>query len=113
MYKKAIYLYSSKDYSNSLTLFQEIQILEGDTSQVLLKIANCFLRIERFEDAILNFKKCLDLDPKNFQAMNNLGYVYFKTKKYREAETLWEKIIEINPNSEVAKLNSSRLQKIK
>lgn len=49
--------------------------------------------------AIEEYKKVIQLDPRNLEALNNLGVIYKDLGKYREAKEHFQKALAINPNS--------------
>lgn len=44
------------------------------------------------------FKKALLMEPQNPSVLFNLGYLYFETEKYKEAEKIFRKIIAVAPS---------------
>jgi tetratricopeptide (TPR) repeat protein len=61
--------------------------------------------MERFEDAIKCFEKVLEVNPKNMQAMNNIGIILGRMGKFDEAIEVFDKVLSIEPKNEVAMFN--------
>ena len=57
-----------------------------------------------FEQAIEAYKKTLSLKP-NAETSNNLGTVYFRTKRYQEAASAFKEAIRIKPDYGEAHFN--------
>ena len=70
-------------------------------------------RIGDLDGAIAIFEKALKLDSENAETYNNLGFAYFMKKDYRDAETCFQKAIEIEPTHEKANKNLRFLQQYK
>lgn len=69
------------------------------------------------EKAVEAAKNLLEFNPKNADAIYNLGYLYVKQEKYNEAIETFKKVIEIRPDFEYAYANIgycySKLKKYK
>jgi lipoprotein NlpI len=50
-----------------------------------------------YEEAIKDFTKCLELDPKSFQAYHHRGSVHFKRGHIAESLADWDKQLELRP----------------
>jgi tetratricopeptide (TPR) repeat protein len=53
--------------------------------------------MERFDEAIEAFKKVLNLDPENHDALYNLGFAYNKSGLYGESLEICKRLTELNP----------------
>ena len=51
------------------------------------------------------YRRVLELNPVDLDALNNLGLILFRKQKYEEAESLFDKLSGVNPSSVAAKLN--------
>lgn len=49
--------------------------------------------------AIQEYERVIELDPRNLEALNNLGVIYKDLGKYRESAEYFRKALSINPNS--------------
>lgn len=58
-----------------------------------------------FEDAFVQYKEALALDPGMYQAHVNLGNIFFSTGQYAEAIARYAQALEIEPGSVVALFN--------
>lgn len=55
-----------------------------------------------FEEAIKNYSKALEYDPKNYSAVLFIGDTYFTEKDWAKAGEWYQKAIDLNPNKETA-----------
>ena len=55
-----------------------------------------------FDEAIKNYSKVLEFDPKNYSAALFVGDSYFAAKKFDQAGEWYEKAVAIDPNRETA-----------
>ena len=69
-------------------------------------------KIDKLDDAATQFKLATELDPKYYEAYNNLGYVLFLKNDYNGASRAFNKALEINPSYDQAKLNYERTKNV-
>ena len=55
-------------------------------------------KINKYEDAIINYKKAIELSPDNATTFFHLGILYHDLNQYNEAIKSYKKAISINPN---------------
>jgi tetratricopeptide (TPR) repeat protein len=98
---------SVDDYANSDTIIPILQFSETypDISMVYFKSGNANLKKAKYEEAIADFTKAIDLNPANPDYFNNRGDAYFKIWKFEFAEADFKNAIEISPNYALAHRN--------
>lgn len=64
-----------------------------------------YYRKKQYKLAITEFQKALQLIPKNVEAQNNLGFVYWKIHWYLDSEKALLKTVSLDPKRAVAYLN--------
>ena len=57
-----------------------------------------YSQIGSFEDSIKNYLKAIKLNPKYFEAYNNIGVAYTSWKKIDKAIKSFDRAIQINPS---------------
>jgi Tfp pilus assembly protein PilF len=60
-----------------------------------------YARKRLLEEAEAEFKEALEgpfSDDASYNALINLGHLYYQTGREREAEPLWKRVLEVNPN---------------
>ena len=70
-----------------------------------------YMEQQKYDSAIIQFRKAIQIDPKYAEAQNNLGVVYEKQGKTRSALAAYRKAVEIDPNLSEAKENLARLDR--
>ena len=98
-------LYSDRELYN-LALEQYRAALQIDSADIEVlyskSAAEGFLNLD--EDSISTLERILGLDPENYDALADLGWMYFKTFRLREAEALLLDAIEIYDDSPILKM---------
>jgi tetratricopeptide (TPR) repeat protein len=61
-------------------------------------MGNALLKLENFKETILAYKKCIKINPNNYQAYLNMGVAYHKLGKYDKAISAYKNYNEFNPN---------------
>jgi tetratricopeptide (TPR) repeat protein len=70
---------------------------------VLTDMGVMYRDLGQFDKAIENFQKANQVDPKHMQSLFNLGVVYLNDlKQPKKAAEIWNKIIQVAPQSEQA-----------
>ena len=64
-----------------------------------LNLGNKYLHDGKYQEAILAFKKVIEIEPKNIPARLGLGQVYVATKEFTKAETVLKEVIGIDKNN--------------
>jgi cytochrome c-type biogenesis protein CcmH/NrfG len=77
--------------------------LRPSNPNVLTDQGVMYREIGQFEKAIANFQKANQVDPKHVQSLYNIGVVYLNDMKQpKRAIEVWNKVIQIAPQSEQA-----------
>jgi cytochrome c-type biogenesis protein CcmH/NrfG len=77
--------------------------IEPNNPNVLTDQGVMFRKVGWFDKALANFEKAYKLDPKHVQSLYNAGLVYaVDLKDNVKARPYWQKILEIDPNGEIA-----------
>ena len=56
------------------------------------------VRINQIDNSLVSFNKSLQLNPKNIEAITNLGYVFYLKNENEKARIQFDKALKINPN---------------
>ena len=93
---KIINIYKKKDFSLALNLCNEL--IENEKNFPFLFNLNglIYLNLEKWDNALLAFKKTLEIDNKFIEAHNNLGVTYSHLGKYDKAIESYNKAINLN-----------------
>ena len=61
-------------------------------------------RLGRWEESIQNFKRALDLDPRNLFIQQQIAATYADLRRYAEAKSMYDRTLAIDPNHVEAKV---------
>ena len=64
--------------------------------------ANGDLAIGEMEDAVVKYRRCVELDPEFFDGWHALGMALMKTGRFPEAIEAGRKATELRPNDQIA-----------
>ena len=89
--------FSKGDFSKALIYLHKANRARHGNKDVLFGIANCYLQLRDYENAIKAFKQILKVDTKNDKLYFHLCLVYIRTGNIESAIRACERAIEINP----------------
>jgi uncharacterized protein (TIGR02466 family) len=93
-----------KEFSDSLSCFEECLLLDDKNDLVYANLAFAFLELDNFDKAIENFKKALEINANSFQYHFELGKIYIKKDVIPNAITSLEKSLVINSDNTKASI---------
>ena len=82
----------------------------GASTKGLFENADRALSSKHYDEALRLLKRIIEIDPKDFQAVAQLGTVYLGQKQFDEADAAYSKAIEVRPSFFPALLNLGRLR---
>ncbi|MFA5252341.1 MAG: tetratricopeptide repeat protein [Phycisphaerae bacterium] len=86
-------------WQNSLTLFQHALDVTGDSYTSHIQIADYLCEQNRLDEAIVEYRKCLQRVPDDTNALNNLGIALGKQGKFEEAIKCFTEALRIKPDA--------------
>ncbi len=92
------------------------QALTDDPSlpQISKNLGDLFYRAGRFNDAWDSYQRAVRLDPKLGEDVYfRLGNIAYKQHDHDGAASLWQMVLELNPNHELARANLETMQALK
>jgi len=64
-------------------------------------LGNTYAKRERYDDAIKEYKKSIELEPNHISRYHNLAYTYgLRRETYREAIETWRKVLTMGQKSQ-------------
>lgn len=76
LHRSALNAYEAGDYAKALTLWQDYLKRAPNTAEAYFYLGAIFLAQKQLDSAILNFERCVSLNPENALAHLNLGILY-------------------------------------
>lgn len=93
-----------KQYQNAEnSLKSYLKVSSKGKARVGIILAKIYLDQQRYPEGIAELKNVVEAEPKNFDALQNLGVAYFQTKDYKNAANYWEKAIKIHKDTQTLK----------
>jgi cytochrome c-type biogenesis protein CcmH/NrfG len=106
--------FDQKNYNDAVNLYKSALQIRPDALEVRTDMGTAMFYQDRFDDAIAEFQQILEKDPKNAQALFNLGVTMLHGKNDpKRALEYWEKMIDANPNHPQAAFVKEQIQKLK
>ena len=106
--------FDQKNYGDAVKLYKTALEVRPDALNVRTDMGTAMFYQERFDDAIAEFQQVLQSDPKNAQALFNLGITMLHGKNDpKRALEYWERMIATNPNHPQAAFVKEQIQKLK
>jgi len=106
--------FDQKNYGDAVNLYKTALEVRPDALNVRTDMGTAMFYQERFDDAIAEFQQVLQSDPKNAQALFNLGITMLHGKNDpKRALEYWERMIATNPNHPQAAFVKEQIQKLK
>ena len=103
IYVQQASIYSKNDdHSNAINALKIALSYTDDELDILSMIGMEYLYLDNFDDARLNFAKCLEVDYEDYSSLYNVIYCFDMENKHKEAVEYLENYIEKDPYSEVA-----------
>jgi len=106
--------FDQKSYGDAVKLYKTALEIRPDALNVRTDMGTAMFYQERFDDAIAEFQQVLQSDPKNAQALFNMGVTMLHGKNDpKRALEYWERMIATNPNHPQAAFVKDQIQKLK
>jgi TolB-like protein/Tfp pilus assembly protein PilF/class 3 adenylate cyclase len=102
-WQKGIYAYHGfRDYDQALKEFELAKERLPNEARIYVNLGAVDRRIGRFPEADANFKRAVELDPRNFLVLMEAGSTFQGTRRYAEGKRLYERALTILPNDPFA-----------
>lgn len=101
------YLWAAGRADEAMREVAKARELEPQSISILLNAGSLFLLRHQPDQAIICFRRVLELDSKYFQAWKGLGKAYDQQGKLREAEAAFQKARELTDAPSVARMKES------
>jgi TolB-like protein/Tfp pilus assembly protein PilF len=103
-WQKGIYAYHGfRNYDQALKEFELAKQRLPNEARIYVNIGAVDRRTARWNEAEANFKRAVELDPRNFVVLMEAGSLFQATRRYAEAKRLYEQCLGILPNDPFAR----------
>ncbi len=97
--QKGLYAYHGyRDYDGALKELEKAKQLLPNEARIYVTIGAIDRRTARLQEAENNFKRAVELDPRNFKVLMEAGSTFQGMRRYAEARRLYEQALSILPN---------------
>ena len=94
--------YFEENFEDAIAEYVKATVYDNESSQIRLKIANCYIQAENLEAATINVKKSIELDTENIEAKMLYAEIMIIQKKYKKALELCSDVLQIDPEYQKA-----------
>lgn len=101
-FQKALILSKTNKHKEAIKTLKSALPFSEDPIEIWSMIGMEYLYLDDFENAKLNFKKCIEIDSEDYSSLFNLIYCLEMQDNYAEAILFLNSYIDKNPYSEVA-----------
>jgi TolB-like protein/Flp pilus assembly protein TadD len=92
-----------RDFEGAVTAFQEAERRLPNNAFLLQNLGFVLRRVGRWQDAETNYKKALELDPRDVGLLSSIsGEFYMYLRRYDDAYAVIDQALQISPDSEAA-----------
>jgi TolB-like protein/Tfp pilus assembly protein PilF/class 3 adenylate cyclase len=103
-WQKGIYAYHGfRNYDQASKEFELAKQRLPNEARIYVNIGAVDRRTARWNEAEANFKRAVELDPRNFVVLMEAGSLFQATRRYAEAKRLYEQCLGILPNDPFAR----------
>ena len=101
---RGAYLYRVvRDFEESVSAYQEAEKRSPNNAYLLENLAYVQRRLGRWQDAETNFKKAIELDPRDVAMLSSVGAEFYSyLRRFDDARALLDRAVAIEPQSETA-----------
>jgi TolB-like protein/Flp pilus assembly protein TadD/tRNA A-37 threonylcarbamoyl transferase component Bud32 len=99
----AHFYFGSRDYNRARNELSDAQRALPNNAEIFKLLGAIDRRQGRWDEAIRNFKHAVDLDPRNASNMIDVGYTYFKLRRYEEAIAMANRLQALEPQSAIVR----------
>jgi TolB-like protein/Flp pilus assembly protein TadD len=104
LWQKGLYAYHGfRDYDRGLTELEKAKQLLPNESRIYMLIGAIDRRTARWQEAQTNFKRAVELDPRNFVVLLEAGSVFSGLRQWAEGRRLHEQALTVLPNNAFAR----------
>jgi cytochrome c-type biogenesis protein CcmH/NrfG len=106
--------YAGGQFETSATWLDKVLAIEPENVQGLLARGAVFFNLNDMANAEKTWKQAAAIDPKNVEAHYDLGFLYLNsaTPDWAGVQAEWNKVIELDPGSDLAKTVQAHLDQL-
>jgi cytochrome c-type biogenesis protein CcmH/NrfG len=104
--------FNARDFNGAGSFMQRALTVEPENVDARLALGAAEFNLNDVPDARRDWQRVIDADPENVEAYYDLGFLYVSEDPPDMTNTkkMWGKVVELDPNSQVAKSVSTHLE---
>jgi RNA polymerase subunit RPABC4/transcription elongation factor Spt4 len=95
--------YEAGDHHEAARLFQEAVDADPENASYHTNLGVAYGELGDDLQAFTAYRRAVELEPREVSAYLNMGYLYNERERAAEAREMWEKVIQVAPDSDEAK----------
>lgn len=104
-FRKAQRAIVDTNYNVAITILNDLLSEDEQNIEYLMSRGEAYLRVERYEDGLVDYAKVVEINNKNLVALNNFAAALIRCNRQIEAKKILEYLLELDPNSFDAYIN--------
>jgi len=108
--QKAKSCFKRKEYEETRKICKEILLKDPKSIKVIQLIYKCSLLLNKPNDSLIYLNKIIEIEPQNFEAIKNIGNIYFSFRDFERARFYYKESLAINPNFAPALTNLGAIE---
>ena len=92
-------LSEAEDWRGSLEVWENIKANHPEREEALLKIANCYLKLNRLSEAEKLLQSNMNESDENFKGLTMLRQVYWKQSRHEDALEIFKRLLNLDLNN--------------
>ena len=109
LYLSSIILAECEYYKNAEKIIKGL-IEKNHEDSYLVVLGNIYLGMGKYEESLKSYQEAVEINEKNEEAWNNMGFLYFSLGNYLKARECYERAISINQGYREAWYNMGYLE---
>ena len=106
-YMGAIYNFR-KNRKAAIEFLKKARDANSDEPETHFRLAQAFHNADMVENALLEYQRTLEFNPRHTKAMNSMGWIYYNRGDFDRAAELWKKVLKLNPKDREARFNLAK-----
>ena len=96
-------------YKRSINYFDKVIISQPNFAEAWNKRATAHFMMGNFDLSMQDISQTLQLEPRHFGALDGMGLIFIHLNEHEKAIEIYDKMLEIFPNSIVTKLKKEKM----
>jgi tetratricopeptide (TPR) repeat protein len=98
-----VYAEHRRDYDKALEAFKQAERMDPKDDEIHYALGLAYWFKEAESQAVAELLKTINLNPRHIEAHALLGEIYFRRGQYDFSKAEWERVLELDPNNEMAR----------